>query len=163
MPKITFDTSGKENLEARMRTTPEKWRSALRITFDNFAREARRRIADKLSGPSLQPRTGRLRSSFQVVPAAWKGDTLSASVVHDGGDTRLYGLAHELGTDPYQIFAVKARALRFLAAGREQYVFRQSVRHPAQPAKHFVEDTAREIEAPFRETLRLVIRRLFGK
>ena len=75
-------------------------------------------------------RSGILRGSVRIVPAAIEGGKITGAVAAGSGPSNLYGSVHELGgSRSYQIMSVKARALHFISNGKE--VFRKKRDSPA--------------------------------
>lgn len=99
-------------------------------------------ISQKLHGQMLQHRSGKLAGSIRAIPAVFEGASIIGSV-EGGGGPAFYGKFFELesaggtgGTKPHAIFAVKARALRFVMGGNIH--FAKSVQHPGFAARPFM-------------------------
>lgn len=95
------------------------------------------------STTAFRDRTGALRGSIETRAAGWTSDAYRA-VVRAGAKQAVFV---EAGTVPHVITARRAKALRFVVAGR--VVFRGSVRHPGRRATHFMHNTAVAMEPLF--------------
>jgi hypothetical protein len=104
---------------------------------------ASRVVTEKLSGNPLHRRTGVLAGSVHATETTISATKISGAVEAASGPA-FYGVAHEYGTTgPYEITAVRARALQFVVGGREVYA--KSVMHPAMPQRAFMRPT--EVES----------------
>ena len=111
-------------------------------------------VTEKLSGQILKRRTGILAGSIHTVPAAERGTQITGGVQYGGGPA-FYGPILESGSAAHEIFAVKARALRFVTGGK--IVFAKSVSHPGIPAKPFMLPSLEENMADIRTQLQTAI------
>jgi hypothetical protein len=107
-------------------------------------------VREKLSGQMLKRRTGILAGSVRVEAAKIIGTQIIGKV-HAGEGTAFYGAILEEGSAAHQIFAVKARALKFVTNGKE--VFAKSVMHPGTMAAPFMRSSLQENEANIRTQL----------
>jgi hypothetical protein len=132
MLKIGFGGGSDSRLVQVLRSRPAALLRALSSRLNALMFQLQSKIVtEKLSGNPLHRRTGTLAGSVRVTPAEVAGAKITAEVLAGGGPA-FYASVFEEGCAPYQIFAVKARALRFVVGGRE--AFAKSVQHPAMYA-----------------------------
>jgi len=155
---------GSDELVQRMRTLPERARDSILLQMKAQAAEISAAIKEKLSGPVLNAKTGRLRSGVyaRVYPSD-KKITLSVGV---RGDVP-YAAIHEYGgkTRAHEILPTKGRALKFLGEqGAAQYA--SKVDHPGSrmPERSYVRSTVDEqlgdIESAIEDKMEEAIRRV---
>jgi hypothetical protein len=114
-------------------------------------------VTQKLSGQVLHRRSGMLSNAVHVNPARVEGATIRGEVTAAGSPASLYGRVHETGGNAaYDIFSVRARALRFVS-GAGETVFAKHVRHPAAMMRPFMRPSLQENEASIREQLQQAI------
>ena len=122
----------------------------LMLRFQKYVQE------QKLSGQVLNARSGNLRDSVRVVPAAISGGVIKAGVQAAGGPA-WYGRLHEYGVDhEWLIVAKNRKSLAFEIAG--QMLFRKSVVHPPLPARSFMGSSATELTPEINASLQSVVR-----
>ena len=138
---ITFDIDD-SRVQARFQAMPEKVRAALmrKVTVLTLMLEARAK-GNAPVGPNTKTHTGgQLRRSIfsttESTPISVTGK------VATGADTP-YAKYVELGTDPHDILPTKAKALHFLAGGKD--VFAKIVHHPGTKAQYFMRDALRDL------------------
>ena len=130
--------------------------SGVQSTMSTFMEELRDRIRANVSGLILQPKTGELANSVQIVPITTKGRNIQYGGVSAGGPRAPYGIIHEKGgTHPYDIFAKNARVLAFEKGGK--LVFATHVTHPPTPARPWFRPAVDEMRATFRERMNEVM------
>jgi hypothetical protein len=125
---FNLELSGAGETAARIETVPAAVAAVLATKAAALAEDLRRHVADdKLSGQVLQVRSGTLKASI-ASEVVVDGDRVLARV-YSSGDVK-YAMIQEYGgrTGPHDILPVKARALAFLAGGRQ--VFAKIVHHP---------------------------------
>lgn len=118
-------------------------------------------VGQKLSGQMLQRRSGKLAGSIRAVPAILDGANIVGSVEGAGGPA-FYGKFFEVesaggtgGTKAHPIFAVKARALRFIWHGNVH--FAKSVQHPGFAARPFMTTSLMENAEKIRTELQAAL------
>jgi hypothetical protein len=145
---INFRLTNAEALESRLKNLGSELTKQLTVKTNALLVQLQTKIVMKLSGQVLKVKTGALRSSVAVQNATEAGGIIRGSVgVPQGGTTYTYGRAHELGVSaPYQITAVKARALAFQMSTKNKMetIFAQHVTHPPIPPTPFVSSTFEE-------------------
>jgi hypothetical protein len=119
-------------------------------------------VSQKLSGQSLQRRTGTLAGSIRYIPAVLEGTKIVGAVEGAGGAAwygKLYETEEAGGTGgvghAWQISATKGRALSFLMDGKR--VFARSVMHPALSARPFMTTALEENAAAIEAELRIAV------
>jgi hypothetical protein len=144
MLKISFINSA-ENIERMKRKGPEIVMSIFEsVTKSMFRLQAF--IAErKLSGEVLGVKTGKLRGSVAASETKLEGTTITGEVTSSGGPA-FYGTFHEEGIPhSWQVRASKARALSFIAGGKQR--FAAFVTHPSLPKRAFMKPSLDE-QAP---------------
>jgi len=145
---LNFRLTNAEALESRLKNLGSQLTEALTVKTNALLVQLQTKIVTKLSGQVLKVKTGALRSSVAVQNATEAGGIISGSVgIPQGGTTYTYGRAHELGfSSPYQITAVRAKALAFQLStkAKARTVFAQHVTHPPIPPTPFVSSTFEE-------------------
>jgi hypothetical protein len=120
---------------------------ALSVKTSSLLYQLQTKIVMKLSGQVLKVKTGALRSSVNVEGSTEAGGIISGGVGIPARPTRPYALAHELGhSAPYQITAVRARALAFQMSTKAtaRTIFAQHVVQPPIPPRPFVHPVLEE-------------------
>ncbi len=113
-------------------------------------------IVQKLSGQVLHRRTGALAGAVRVVSAHAEGTQIKGGVTAAGSPASLYGRVHEVGgSHAYQIFSVRARALKFMQGGKESFFSR--VNHPAAMMRPFMAPSLNENGERIRAELQAAI------
>lgn len=132
MFEIKFDSATRTKLLAKLQGMSPRLVSVLGVKLRGLMFMLQSKIvAEKLSGQVLHRRTGILAGSVHANPVVTAGSTITGSVSSSQGPA-FYGAVHETGgSRPYQIFAVRARALQFLRGSRTVYA--ANIIHP--PAK----------------------------
>lgn len=121
----------------------------------------------------LNMRSGRLiRSIVGALTFAQEGDSGQREgirkvrvsgdrVTGEIGSEVPYAAAHEFGTAPYEILPIKAKALRFVLGG--QVIFAQSVQHPGQKKRPFLEPALEDVRDKFPSLFELELQSLINK
>lgn len=164
---IDFRLTGAEALEAKLKGLGSQLTEALSVKTNALLVQFQTKIVMKLSGQVLKVKTGALRSSVAVQNATGAGGIIRGSVgIPQGGSTYTYGRTHELGfSAPYQITAVKARALAFQMGTKNKMktIFAQHITHPPVPPTPFVssvfEENGEWVMDELRKTVAEVLRR----
>jgi hypothetical protein len=132
MLKISFTGDSDSRLIQVLRSRPAALLRVLSVRLNALMFQLQSKIvSEKLSGQVLKRRTGILSGSIRAMPAEVEGAKITAEVLGGGGPA-FYAATFEEGCAPYQIMAVRARALRFMVDGRAAYA--KSVSHPAMYA-----------------------------
>jgi hypothetical protein len=141
---IQFRLTGAEALETKLKGLQSQLTQALTVKTHALLFQLQTKIVMKLSGQVLKVKTGALRSSVNVEGPTEAGGVISGSVGVPHGPTYTYGRSHELGfSAPYQITAVRAKALAFQMSTKQKAltIFARHVTHPPIPATPFVSST----------------------
>jgi phage gpG-like protein len=144
---ITAHLVGDTELIARLSAMPGGLQQGIARGVTRLALELKRLVQQKLSGPVLKARSGRLRNSIntQVQQSSTEVTaTVETNVPYAGYQE--FGVPHS-----WPITATSARALAFEVGG--QTIFRKSVMHPPLPERSFMRSSLREMEPRIRAEL----------
>ncbi len=135
---FSVSIGGDEALAARLQSLPATIQAVLRVKAEALARALSAHVTqDKLSGQVLRARSGALRDSIAAEVTGEDAKVLAR--VFSRGDVK-YAAIQEYGgrTPPHDIVPDKARALAFIAGGRQ--VFAAIVHHPGStiPARPYL-------------------------
>ena len=116
-------------------------RTALRLAIQTTVVDLQGKIQQKLSGPVLKARSGRLRNSI-----ATKVDEASTQIIGTVSAKTPYAAIQEYGgtTRAHLIQARDAKSLAFTVGGKT--IFRRSVNHPGSniPSRSYMRSTLSE-------------------
>jgi phage gpG-like protein len=148
---ITVQIVNRERIQARLSNASVGIRAALRAAIQASVIEMEAQVKEKLSGPVLKNRTGRLRNSIvsnvtddaTTITGTVAANTPYAAIQEYGGTTR----AH-------LIQARDAQSLFFMMGGRK--VFAKSVNHPGSniPERSYLRSTLEDNAVPIADRLR---------
>lgn len=140
-----------DRIAAKLSNASGTIRQALRTAIQASVIDMEAQVKEKLSGPVLMNRTGRLRNSVvskvtddaSAITGTVAAKTPYAAIQEYGGTTR----AH-------LIQAKDAQSLAFMLGGK--MVFAKSVQHPGSniPARSYLRSTLAENAAPIADRLR---------
>jgi hypothetical protein len=160
--KLSFDSPKLDALREQLQAKQSQIIAALTVKTSAILYQLQAKIAAKLSGEVLKPRTGALRATVNVEGPTVEGGIIRGSVGIPEGPTHGYAMVHTLGTGgrAYEVMAVKRRALAFMLDGKKSFARRVS--HPPIPATPFVhpalEERREEIIRQYAETVAAVLR-----
>jgi phage gpG-like protein len=151
---IDITITGREQIVAKLGQVDTGIRAALRLAIQTTVVDLQAKVQEKLSGPVLNARSGRLRNSIatqvDVDPAQITGTvsakTPYAAIQEYGGTTR----AH-------LIEARDAQSLAFMIGGK--MVFAKSVQHPGSniPERSYLRSTLAENALSIADRLRQAV------
>ena len=142
----------RDGVSAALAVMPERMRTALVDTANALAAELQARVAQKLAGGVLNPRTGALlRSIAATVEQTSAG--VSVSVASDG-DVK-YAAIHEFGgiIPPHQIVPDKAKALAFLVGGKQAFAARVQMPTVMMPERSYMRSSLADMADEIRDEL----------
>jgi phage gpG-like protein len=144
---LSVELTGAEALQARLDGLPAAVAAAVAAKSAALAEQLLGLVDSKLVGGLLQARTGALAASVIVDGPRIEGDRVVVSV-SAGADLK-YAAIQEYGgvTSPHEILPSRAKALAFLAGGRE--AFAKVVHHPGShiPAHGYLAGSLAEMAA----------------
>lgn len=141
--RLEMKISGGAELAAKLRAMPARILTVLKggVTGALFKLQSKI-VREKLSGQVLKPQTGTLARSVSVTPAEIEGQQVHG-VLTAASPPAMYGVYHERGgVGPYEIMAVRARALRWVTNG--EVFFAHKVLHPRIRQRSFFFNSASE-------------------
>lgn len=156
--------SDSHKLVAALRSRPQQIVDSLKNSLNSALLLLQRFVVtQKLSGQILRRRTSALSGAVHVNPARVEGATIRGEVSAAGSPASLYGRVFEQGgVGPYDIFAVRAKALRFVS-GAGETVFAKHVRHPQQMMRPFMRPSLEENETDIRAQLQAALDAELGR
>jgi hypothetical protein len=163
MPFIDFKVEGLERFGDRVKSLSPRVAAVVYTKINQLVLQLQGKVLARLN-LTTHRRTGILAGSIRPDLAKLTAGSTATNWTIRGsvraGDPPLYARFIEYGTSPHDIFAVKARALRFIGRGGEQ-VFRRSVHHPGIKPREFMFSTYAEekdrIENELRDAVNGVI------
>jgi phage gpG-like protein len=139
-----LDVSLNDTASAALAALPERIAAALAAKGNALAAALQAKIQQKLSGDVLQMKSGALAGSIAVTI-----DELSTGVavrIAPSPDMK-YAAIHEYGgtIPPHQIVPDKARALAFLAGGKQAFAARVNLPAVAMPERSYMRSSLAEV------------------
>jgi phage gpG-like protein len=161
MLKIDFRGGTDQRVIQTLRSKPARVLEVLSVRLYQLMLQVSGKIVDtKLSGQLLNRLSGKLSGSVRALPTEVEGATLTGQVEAGAGPAGAYAASHEFGgSRPYEIRAVRARMLAFVADDAQR--FAKSVIHPPMPQRSYMrstlEESSEEIVSSLEEALREVV------
>lgn len=158
MSILEFKLTGSERLTEMLRSAPQRLTEILSVKLRALMFLLAGKIqAEKLTGQVLKVRTGILRGSVHADPVRTEGPIIIGTV-GAANPPATYGALHETGVPhSWAIHATRARALSFLVASQAKAIARVTVRHPALPARPFMEPSLAENAETIRAALQAAV------
>jgi hypothetical protein len=129
--------------------------TALLAKIDGLSNSLAELVRTKVSGVSLQIRSGRLLESVGTVPAA-VADGIFTAAVTAGGPAAPHAEIQEIGVGhAWEIVVADRKALRFMLLGEPRFAMK--VQHGPLEARHFMMDSAEEMQEEIYNQLNLTI------
>ena len=151
---ITVELVNGDRIVTRLSNVSGGMRAALRTAIQQSVIDMEAQVKEKLSGPVLQNRTGRLRNSI-VSDVSEDGATITGTVAAKTP----YAAIQEYGgtTRAHLIEARDAKSLAFMMGGK--LVFAKSVQHPGSniPSRSYLRSTLAENAVPIADRIRHAI------
>jgi hypothetical protein len=143
MFEFRFDSATKTKLLVKLQGMSPRFVSVVTTKLRALMFQLQSKIvSEKLSGQVLHRRTGILAGSVHTLPVTAAENTISSGVASSQGPA-FYGRIHEVGgSRPFQIFAVKARALQFMQGSKTVYA--QNIMHPPLRQRAFMKPSLLE-------------------
>jgi hypothetical protein len=159
-PILKIDlTGGPELVDALQRKGPRVLQ-VLATKLSGLMLMLESKVKMKLSGQVLKVRTGVLRASVHAIPVQVQGNTIVGAIESSGGPA-MYGRFLEYGSRPHEIFAVKARALRFVVGGKVR--FAKMVAHPGTAPHSFMQSSLNESADSIRTALQAALNKVIAE
>lgn len=118
-------------------------------------------VSQKLAGNPLQTRTGKLAASVHHIPASIQGQKV-VGYVESSAPPAGYGILYEKGhSAPWEITAVRAKALHYVMDGRN--VFAKRVTHPPVEAMRWMKSSLEENKSAIVAELQTAVNEVLKK
>jgi phage gpG-like protein len=142
----------RDGASAALAQMPERLRAALFAKVVALATELEARVLQKLGGGVLHERTGALARSIVTAIAEASGNI--AVSVTASGDVK-YAAIHEFGgaIPPHAIVPDKAKALAFLAGGKQAFAERVNMPAVTMPERSYLRSSLNEMADAIRQEL----------
>jgi phage gpG-like protein len=147
---LTVALSG--NYEERLAGLPHRLRQALLQKATGLAAELEAKVQQKLAGSVLDARTGALARS--IVTTIEDSSENVAVMVGSNGDVK-YAAIHEFGgvIPPHEILPDKAKALAFIAGGKQTFAVRANLQAITMPERSYLRSSLAEMADEIKEEL----------